>query len=356
MAAQAQGPARGRGRAIRRVQREARGAHAGVYERPDAPPRRRPGRGRQGDRARDLPAPAAGAGAGHALGAPGDPAIAGCTPDRAVGRGDARPVPAAAVAARPRGIGGLAVRDLAVRDPARRGPAGGGRARSPGRSPRRSRRSSRIVARSPTYSAIVLLAHPSGDPHERLHDQLVLGGVRQGADEVAVDLQVVERERASGTGRIRSPRRSRRGRPHSRANAPPRRTCRARCMSEIAAVSVTSITSRLGVDAVTGEPRSMWASIVPSLTDSAERLTAIRDRPGRLRGASGCLPRLPARARAPVFEVTTIADGPADLGAPTRRGPSGRSRGSGRSARRRAGTARGDQRAGGSSARRTSAS
>ena len=57
-----------------RVRREGLDAHHGCLRRPDAPPRRRPGRRREGDREGDLPPSRALAGAGDGLGAPVDPA------------------------------------------------------------------------------------------------------------------------------------------------------------------------------------------------------------------------------------------------------------------------------------------
>ena len=100
-------------------------------------------------------------------------------PDRAVGRDDAPAVPAAALGgdasgARP----GTRAADL----------------RSPARSRRRSSRSRRSVCSSPTNSAIVRWPMPAHDADERLDDELVVREPGSAADEVAVDLQVAERQ------------------------------------------------------------------------------------------------------------------------------------------------------------------
>ncbi len=87
---------RRRRRPLRRVQREADEVDDGHLQGSDAPPRRRPGRGREGDREGDLAQAPAGARAGDALGAAGDrPAPPHARPR--VGRGDAHAVSAAAL-------------------------------------------------------------------------------------------------------------------------------------------------------------------------------------------------------------------------------------------------------------------
>ena len=96
-------------------------------------------------------------------------------------------------------------------------------------------------------------------------------------------------------------------------------------MSEIAAVSVTSITSRAGSTPCRSRRRSRWASIVASVTDSAERFTAIapaqqhlrRDarRPRRPPGARRTISRRPEQRQHLLEDhPVDVADQPVALG------------------------------------------